>query len=190
MHRPPWLRLAVLRRRSLCIAAIAFALAGGSCSSVSEPVTDVAPGPVEVPTPVEARPPAAVSPSGEHTVRVTAPCTLRVAPDGDNKADGLTPASALRTPRRAVAVARPGDVVCFAPGTYPPLVVDGIHATATAPLVFRAERGSPSLATFTSGREDRGVGVSLADVEHVHVYDLHLSRSRAGLSCTGCAHFD
>ena len=70
----------------------------------------------------------------------------------------------------------------------PPLVIKGVLGTVAAPLVFRTEPGARSLATFTSGTLDRGAGASLADVDHVHLYDLRLTRALVGLACTGCAH--
>jgi hypothetical protein len=72
---------------------------------------------------------------GSHTKRVTSPCTLYVKPGGSDSADGSSLAKALKTPSRAVSVAKPGDVVCFDQGTYPTLTIKNVKATASLPLV-------------------------------------------------------
>jgi hypothetical protein len=51
---------------------------------------------------------------------VAAPLLVRVAPTGDDRCSRGTGSVPCRTLNRAYAVARPGDTVLVAPGTYPP----------------------------------------------------------------------
>jgi len=124
--------------------------------------------------------------TGSHTRRSEAACTLYVAPGGDDARDGGSYGRALRTPARAVAVARPGDVVCFDAGIWPPLVVKDVEATADAPLVFRTVPGAELQATFTTGALTRGDAVHIERSSHVHIYDLRLTGSQGGIGVWGC----
>ena len=63
--------------------------------------------------------------------------TLHVSPQGDDARDGLAWASALRSVQRAADLARPGDTVLVADGTYAPVAIERGGA-ANQPITFRA----------------------------------------------------
>jgi hypothetical protein len=67
--------------------------------------------------------------------------TLYVASDGDDAADGRTPASALATLQRAADLARAGDVVWVRGGAYSADVAFRRSGTALAPIVFESHPG-------------------------------------------------
>ena len=99
----------------------------------------------------------------------------------DDARDGRSLSNALKTPNRAVAIARPGDVVCFDEGTYPTLRISGMKATAGAPLVFRTIPGKEQKATFTTGVIGSGTGIYIEFSDHVHIYDLRVATSQKGV---------
>ena len=77
------------------------------------------------------------------------PRALFVAPDGDDARDGLTPATAWRTLRKAAREARAGDVVTLAPGRYlEPLRPLQTGVSDARRITFRAER---PLTVFLDG---------------------------------------
>jgi hypothetical protein len=61
-----------------------------------------------------------------------------VSPEGSDEGAGTHPAP-LRTIGRAVALARPGDVIHVLPGVYPEELVLGSHGPDAAPIVLRGE---------------------------------------------------
>ncbi len=120
--------------------------------------------------------------AGSYTTRVSTACTWFVKPSGDDHAGGRSLAEALRTPKRAVALAKPGDVVCFDKGTYPTLAVRKVRATAEAPLVFRTVPGAERETIFTNGSLEYGGAIAVENASHVHFYDLRLVHSQTGIS--------
>ena len=73
-------------------------------------------------TPAKARPPA----------------TFHVAPDGDDRADGRSRATALRTLRKASVAVRPGDTVLVAPGVYHNTIRPAMGGTPDRRITFRS----------------------------------------------------
>jgi hypothetical protein len=63
--------------------------------------------------------------------------TLYVATTGDDGNAGTDPALPLRTVQRAAELARAGDLVSIAPGTYRESVTVAASGTAAQPIVFR-----------------------------------------------------
>lgn len=119
--------------------------------------------------------------TGSHTERVTADCTLFVKPGGNDGLDGRTLADAVQTPGQVLALAGPGDVVCFDAGIYPALVVDSFIATASEPLVLRTLPGEAQAVTFTTGDVGTGTGILVELGAHIHLYDLRLADSGTGI---------
>lgn len=116
------------------------------------------------------------------------PCSVWVSSRGDDRHDGRHDARAVRTPDRAVRLAQPGDVVCFARGRYPRLRIYGKRGEPGRPIVFRAAPGASREATFTTGSLRDGLGAQLADVDHIVVKGLRVTRSQTGLGCHACRH--
>jgi len=98
---------------------------------------------------------------GLYTVRIEAPCTIHVKSTGDDSSDGRSLSAAFRTPARAIEEAEPGDVVCFAAGSYRGIEVNGVKAHAAAPLVLRTVPGDERRAAFGSGSVHYGTGSRL-----------------------------
>ncbi len=70
------------------------------------------------------------------------PRDLYVAADGNDGADGVSPATAWRTVTHAAAHARPGDTVWIAGGNYPEMVRVRTTGSPGAPITFRAMPGA------------------------------------------------
>ncbi|MFC1610290.1 hypothetical protein ACFL6C_04980 [Myxococcota bacterium] len=85
-------------------------------------------------------------------------------------------------------MARPGDVVCFAAGTYRGFEVKNVRASVDEPLVFRTVPGAEREATFTSRSLKHGYGVWIGLSEHVHVYDLRLTELQTGIGLWSSAY--
>ncbi len=118
---------------------------------------------------------------GSHTRRSIAPCTHFVSPHGNDAEDGRSPGHAFQSPGRAVSVIRPGDVVCFDEGTYPPLHVVRARDTASEPIVFRTVPGAERKATFSIGSLEYGDGIRVDFSEYVHIYYLSVTNSQRGI---------
>ena len=71
----------------------------------------------------------------------SAPATYYVAPDGDDRAEGLTRATAWRTIRKACTEAGPGDTVLFQPGAYHGQFLPARCGRRGQPITFRADGG-------------------------------------------------
>ena len=182
----------VVRRALILLAFICVPLPSGGCDRAalppkSEPANTLQITPGDAPGSLGAAPgnPGARNLVGSHTTRVSTGCTLYVKPTGSNGKSGRTLADALRTPNRAVSLVKPGDVVCFGPGTYPPLNVADVHGTAAAPVVFRALSGGNGDATFTSNTLSDGASVFVTRSDYIHVYDLRLAESLIGIGFFG-----
>lgn len=110
---------------------------------------------------------------------------FHIAPDGDDAADGLTPATAWRSAERAAKHLdedglRPGDRLLFAGGTtFPlvrPLTIDGRrnHGTDAQPITITSFGGGRALL---AAQASTAIAVILSpDAEHLHlvVSDLEL----------------
>jgi len=89
------------------------------------------PGGTETPTPRQtATPTPPPSPRRDLFVRGSA---------GNDKNDGLSPDSALRTVSRAASRVRPGDRIIVGPGLYQESVIDPPGGTSAAPVTFLAD---------------------------------------------------
>ncbi len=95
-----------------------------------------------------------------------APRTLYVAPDGDDTADGLTPATSWRTLRQACFEARPGDTVLAAPGTYHHAIAPLCGGAAGARIAFRSPEAG---AAVIDAREFLAPAVKLMSRDYVTV---------------------
>jgi hypothetical protein len=78
---------------------------------------------------------------------------VHVATDGDDARDGLTAATALRTPAAAFRIATPGTEIAFAPGMYRGMCpyFEDLRGEESAPIVLRSS-GGPRAAQFDCER--------------------------------------
>ncbi len=121
-----------------------------------------------------------------------------VAPDGDDRAAGTTPATALRTVSEAWnRIPQGADLtaavtIALAPGRYPaealPNYWESRHGTAAAPI-------SLTSAAALQGAADRsavvlGGGMNVFDTAHLSVSDLTIRPEPAGdaFHCERCSH--
>lgn len=83
------------------------------------------------------------------------------ARDGNDTADGLTPATALRTLQSAADRVHPGDTVLVAPGMYPEHVRITARGTAASPITFRTAsfEAGPVIVTGANPRIRDGKAV-------------------------------
>jgi|GEM_PF-3663167 len=125
---------------------------------------------------------------GSHTVRIDEPCTLYVANDGNNARDGRTREGALKSPTRAIWRAKPGDVICFARGSYKPFAIMNFEATAEKPLVLRALPGDEHQVVISQRSHQYGIGIRVGRSEHVHLYGFGIERVQSGVTVAGSAH--
>lgn len=126
-----------------------------------------------------------------------APCTIFVSVDGSDDASGRLVTEALRSPSSAVELAGPGDVVCFAPGTYVgtdsrrgALHIEGKHGEPDRPVVFRSADLSPR-AVFSLGDTSAGGRVSaifLQRSSHIVIENLEATDALRGLTGNGVHH--
>ncbi len=123
---------------------------------------------VEAPTEgLEVEATASGTSSSRSSVPGDAPCTLFVAPEGADENIGARIEQPLQTPAAAVSRAAPGDVVCFAPGTYPSpnrrrgaLHIEDKQGSAGEPITFRSlDRSDPAVLTMGTVEAGRGVSV-------------------------------
>ena len=91
---------------------------------------------------------------------------IYVDPSGDDGQPGTSPAAAVRTTTRALALAQPGTRLNFAPGTYSGGQLSSFAGTRQAPLVIRSS-GAARSARFDGGG---GGGLMLSKVQAV-VFD-------------------
>lgn len=171
---------------------LALTIAIVSLAGCADPVPEPPAGNVGLPPVKTEASGASIDPdvrnlNGSHTTRVAGSCTIFVAARGNDWKSGRSPDTALRTPTRAVELAQPGDVVCFGAGTYRPLLVEGMHGSADAPIVFRTLPGTERTATFTSGSLDYGGAADIRDSEHIHIYDVRLADSQTGIGLEASA---
>ena len=123
-----------------------------------------------------------------------APCTIFVSTAGDDGASGNAEGEALRSPDAAVQRAAPGDVVCFAPGTYGSsggnrgaLHIEGKNGTPEAPIVFRSLDPN-ARAVFAMGGVDDGRGVSVVFIQrssHLVIENIEATNGFRGFSVNG-----
>ena len=118
-----------------------------------------------------------------------APSTvLYVSPSGNDSNTGDSPAKALKSPAAAVARAAAGTVIRFDAGNYPPLKVTGKSGTSAQPIVFEAMAGKERLATFSSGKMEGGIAISVELCSHVHVINLRATNSQKGIVFESVSH--
>ncbi len=92
------------------------------------------------------------------------------------------------TPTTGLPPTEPGDVVCFAPGTYTPLLIVNVHGRPTAPVVFRRAPGHDESPTFTSGSLDHGTAITVINSSHIELLGLRATNSGTGVSVEGSEH--
>lgn len=172
-----------LHRTTLALALL-LGCGNGASAPSSPPPLEPAPPPAP-PTPGASLDLAARNLDGMHTRRDDRPCSLFVASGGRDTATGRSAAAALRRSARAVDLARPGDVVCFASGTYRGVEIQDVHATAEAPLVLRRMPDATEPVVLTGGAPLRGVGVSIRDSTHVQLLDLRIEDTLIGVDVVG-----
>jgi hypothetical protein len=124
-------------------------------------------------------------------------CTIVVATEGDDASDGTSVASALRSPSVAVERAQPGDVVCFAPGSYAStadnlgaLHIEDKHGTEAAPITFRS-LDPESRAQFTMDGALNGAGVSVVFLQrssYITLDGLEVTNGFRGVTGNGVHH--
>jgi hypothetical protein len=120
-----------------------------------------------------------------------------VSPGGNNGASGASEAEALQTPDAAVERAAPGDVVCFAPGTYlspggnrGALHIEEKNGTPEAPIVFRSLDPN-ARAVFSMGGVNEGRGVSVVFIQrssHLVLENIEATDGFRGFSVNGGNH--
>lgn len=82
----------------------------------------------------------------------------------------------------------PGDVVCFAAGTYPPLVIDTVHGTPGAPIVFRPSPGAATPPSFSSNTLEHGAAITARNSSHIQLHGLRATRASVGVRVESSAH--
>ena len=114
-----------------------------------------------------------------------------VAPTGDDARAGTSPALAWRTLQRAAHAVQPGDLVEVLDGSYDRVTLSGKHASAQAPIVFRA-RGSRAVidrGTSSSLSPDLRDAIKIVDCTYVVLHGLRTSRAfRAGCRISDSLH--
>lgn len=102
---------------------------------------------------------------------------------GNDASTGTTPDTAWKNPDTAASRARPGDVICFGPGTYSAgLKIEAKNGTQAQPITFKALNPS-DLPTFTLGniREGGSRGaVYVKDSSHIQLQDYIATNSMRG----------
>ena len=118
-----------------------------------------------------------------------------LGPDGNDDRDGRSRETAVASGQRAVELAKPGDRVRLAEGTYGPLQFDRLRGTADAPIVIAPSDDAPDRPAdehhsvrLTSGRLNSGTGLLLTRCEHVVVRGLEITNSQKGTSLSSCQH--
>ena len=119
------------------------------------------------------------------------PARYYVAPTGDDARAGTSRALAWRTLQRAANAVQPGDVVEVLDGSYERVTLAGKHATATAPIVFRA-RGAAAVidrGTSASLNPDLRDAIKIVDCRYVLLHGLRTARAfRAGCRISDSLH--
>jgi hypothetical protein len=114
-----------------------------------------------------------------------------VAGTGDDARTGTSRAQAWRTLQRAANAAQPGDIVEVLDGSYERFTLAGRHATAQAPIVFRA-RGQGAVidrGTSSSTSPDLRDAIKIVDCAHVLLHGLRTSGAfRAGCRISDSLH--
>lgn len=121
-------------------------------------------------------------------------CTIFVSAGGNDGAGGGSEAEALRNPDAAIQRAGPGDVICFAPGTYGSpasnrgaLHIEDKHGSAEAPIIFRS-LDPANRAVFSMGSVDDGRGVSVVFVQrssHLILESIEATNGFRGVTING-----
>lgn len=115
---------------------------------------------------------------GSHTTASRDACTVFVSPRGNDARNGRTPESAVASSARALGMAKPRDVLCFAEGTYSPLVIRRVRG----PLVIRTLPGAEHRAIFTNRTLAYGDAVTVESSTDVQLFDLRLERAQRGVA--------
>jgi hypothetical protein len=121
-------------------------------------------------------------------------CTIFVSNGGNDGASGTVEGEPLASPDAAVQRAAPGDVVCFAPGTYGStsgnrgaLHIEDKNGSPEAPITFRS-LDPAARAVFTMGGANDGRSVSVVFIQrssHLVVENIEATNGFRGFSVNG-----
>lgn len=129
-------------------------------------------------------PAASASPTTTSTTTTTVPpttepplfSTVHVSPGGDDDNFGEADAP-VASIDRAIARLAPGGTVEFAPGEYPPLVLQGIDGGAGQPIRLL---GGPGVE-FRSSRYDADAGILVSNSHNIEIVNMTVRRSLWGI---------
>jgi len=111
--------------------------------------------------------------------------TYYVSTQGSDANDGLSERSAWRTISHAAKVAKAGDVVKIAAGSYEgEHVVIANSGAESAPIVFEGFNGTPTL----DGRDGTGRGILVSGKEHIVLKNLKFIRYGIGVRIQRAKH--
>ncbi|HWL54670.1 MAG TPA: right-handed parallel beta-helix repeat-containing protein [Chthoniobacteraceae bacterium] len=97
--------------------------------------------------------------------------TFYLRPDGDDRADGRSRATAWKSFHHAVRNLGPGDQLVLMDGVYHEILAPAVSGSAEAPITIRAENRGKAIIDLA---ESLPVGVEIANVRHVEIDGLLL----------------
>jgi hypothetical protein len=128
-------------------------------------------------TPEQSTPLAVELPALSWTTAKTdaAPRVFHVAPDGDDRHDGLDATRAWRTLQRAADAVNVGDTVHIAPGTYGECVRMRATGAEHAPITFRVRPGARGPVILSGAQRAFKQGVVVTSKSHLRFDGLYLT---------------
>jgi hypothetical protein len=128
-------------------------------------------------TPEQATPLAVELPALSWTTATTdaAPRVFQVAPDGDDRHDGLDATRAWRSIQRAADAVNVGDTVHIAPGTYGECVRMRATGAEHAPITFRVRPGARGPVILSGAQRAFKQGIVVTSKSHLRFDGLYLT---------------
>jgi hypothetical protein len=160
-------------------------LAAAGCATNVSTTTDESEAPgTEGPSEeygAESAAPNVAPPAGVGAIGSSAGRTIHVSTSGNDANSGTSTGAAVRTAGKALSLARAGDTILFAAGTYPPLTVQNKSGASGAPITLRAS----GTVSFTSGSYDRSACILVKNAAHLVVDGFVAKRCLWGILVEG-----